>query len=107
MRRQFESYLNRHPSSIRLSCVYLGIYRHVRNAQLTPHEGCPRLLGDRLKLNEIPELPFTHFNLSNLMLQRSIANGRQPCLICFAEHFLWQCLFHGRGSSLFSELDKL
>jgi hypothetical protein len=42
----------------------LGSFGHIRNAHGATHERDPRLLGKRLKLCEIPELPLAQFSIS-------------------------------------------
>ena len=54
---------------------------HAGHVEVTAHERDPRLLGKRLKLSEISELPLIHFDLGHLMIQHPTAEHGQSRLL--------------------------
>src|SRR3954469_17929917 len=55
----------------------LRVFGHRGHADLAPHEGDPRLLGERLQSGKIPELPLVHFDLSDALLKHPVPQRGQ------------------------------
>src|SRR5439155_21871304 len=82
------------PSLVENPKALLSPFRHVRHAHGAAHERDPRLLGKRLKLRKVPELPLAHFDLGHLLIQDPVAEHGQPGLSGISEHLFGQSFPH-------------
>jgi len=74
--------------------LLLRNFRHVWHTKHAAHKRNPRLLGERLKLHEIPKLPLVHLDLCDFVVQHPIAERAQSGLLGVGEHLLGQCYPH-------------
>src|SRR5438477_6577862 len=75
--------------------AFLRLDRHVGDTDGTAHERRPGLLGRRLKVRKIPELPFLHLNLADIVIEHPGSQDAEPALLRVGEHRLRQRLSHG------------
>jgi hypothetical protein len=71
---------------------------HISNNDCASHICNPGLLGDRLQMNEIPELPLVHADFGNFVFKYPIAQNTKSGLIWIHEHSLGQRFPHELAS---------
>src|SRR5947209_3405383 len=64
----------------------LARFRHVGDVDQAAHIAGPRLLGERLHADELPELPLGHDDLGYAVAQNPVLKGGQTGLLAIGEH---------------------
>src|ERR1700722_19466700 len=74
--------------------MFLGVEWHVGYADDAAHKRHPRLFRHRLKVGKIPELPFVHLDLSDLVVEDPGSEHGETALLGVAKHRIRQSLPH-------------
>src|ERR1700748_2559956 len=102
------AYRSDHPGRILVEDaeLFLRGFRHVGHVDEPSHERGPRLLGDRLKRREIPELPLPHVDLGHLMIEHPVSQHDESAALRVDEHFIRQRLWHGTASLMSARAER-
>src|ERR1700730_8409820 len=75
--------------------MLLTAFRHIRNIDRTAHEGGPRLLCERLRGDELPELPLSHDDFGYAVVQNPVLQRGEASLLAIGEHRIGNGFSHG------------